>query len=505
MASASKEIEMKFVASADGATANSELDTVLRDAPPRLMTSVYYDTEKGALRRAGLALRVRRDGDRFVQTLKDAVDGALARGEWEWRAPGPEPAPKRLRGTPAERVLKTRSLKPQFVVEVRRRTAMAHEGDAEIEVSLDEAVAKARGREIAFVELELELKEGSEWGLYSLARRLTAGADLSLSFVSKAERGDTLARPPRSFARKFNPPRLTPEMTAGEGFQHVARACLAQLCANAERLRLRPSPEVIHQLRVGVRRLRCALSSFKKIVTDARAPALKAELKWLTGELDAARNLDVLLHGDYRAAVVRKDDPDGLKSLGATLRGARRIAYARAASAVESERYRRLMLELLIWVEAGPWTTSEATARARGESITRRAAKDLERRRRKIVRRGRRLRELEPEQRHKLRIEAKKLRYGADVFARLYDHEKRARAFVDHLKSLQDALGDLNDIVVGERLVHETVARAAAPHVAEPAFVAGRISAAQASRVEPLIERAKSALDAFGDAQPFWP
>src|SRR6185437_2113765 len=125
----------------------------------------------------------------------------------------------------------------------------------------------------------------------------------------------------------------------------VARACLRQICANAERLRRRASPEVIHQTRVGLRRLRSLITSFKKVVGDARLPAIKAELKWLTGELDGARNLDVLLHGDYRTAVAEKTDAAGLKGLGARLRGARRIAYARAAAAVESDRFRRLLVD----------------------------------------------------------------------------------------------------------------------------------------------------------------
>ena len=67
------------------------------------------------------------------------------------------------------------------------------------------------------------------------------------------------------------------------------------------------------------------------MVADARLPAIKAELKWLTGELDAARNLDVLLHGDYRVAVAQKADAEGLKGLGTRLRAARRMAYVRAA------------------------------------------------------------------------------------------------------------------------------------------------------------------------------
>ena len=240
------------------------------------------------------------------------------------------------------------------------------------------------------------------------------------------------------------------------------------------------------------------------MVADARLPAIKAELKWLTGELDAARNLDVLLHGDYRAAVAQKADAEGLKGLGARLRGARRMAYARAAArggerALPPPAARPADLDR----DRALDRRRERPPHARERPIRRFAADELEQRRRKIARRGRRLRELDPHARHKLRIEAKKLRYAADVFAGLFGRAKRARAFIEALKAVQDTLGELNDIVVGERLAHEA---AASPGRAETdsAFVAGRITGAQTARIGPLTDRAEAALKAFADAKAFW-
>lgn len=504
MVDAPREIELKFALPAERAGEILGAIEALAGAPARALSSTYFDTPKGSLRRAGMALRVRRDDDAFTQTLKDAGDGALVRGEWEARVAGPLPEADVLRGTPAGPLLpRGVRLEPAFVVDVRRRTADVVEGESRIELAFDEGVAKARGEEAPFAELELELKSGPQWGLFALARRLAGAGDLTLSFTSKAERGFLLARPPRSYAHKFRPPRLSPDMTAGAAFQAVARACLRQVAANAERLRQRASPEVIHQMRVGLRRLRSLITSFRKVAADARLPAIKAELKWITGELDAARNLDVLLRGDYRAAVAQKEDADGLKGLGLRLRGARRMAYVRAVGAAESERFRRLLVDLLIWIEAGAWTAADAHAGVRRRPIRRFAADELARRRRKIVRRGAALRELDPAARHQLRIEAKKLRYAADVFMGLFDRPKRARAFLAALKELQDSLGELNDIVVGERLAHEA---AASPGRAETdsAFVAGRITGVQHARIGPLTDRAEDALATFGEAKAFW-
>ena len=370
-------------------------------------------------------------------------------------------------------------------------------------MAFDEGVVKARGEEAAFVELELELKHGPQWGLFALARRLAAAGDFTLSFTTKAERGHALARPPRSFAHKFAPPALDPAMDCGQAFQAIALACLKQIAANGERLRHRASPEVIHQLRVGLRRLRSLITSFKNVVADARLPAIKAELKWITGELDAARNLDVLIRGDYRTALAQKQDAEGLKGLGLRLRSARRMAYVRAAAAVESERFRRILIDLLVWIETGPWTSAESPARTRTRPIRKFAARELAGRAGKLAAGAKKFARLDAHERHKLRIQAKRLRYAADVFAGLYDRPKRARAFVAALKEVQDALGELNDIVVGERLAHDA---AASPGRAETdsAFVAGRITGAQKARTGPLTDRAKTALKTFAGAKLFW-
>ena len=503
MPDAPMEVELKFVTPAARVGEVAVAIPELANVPPRPMSSVYFDTPKGALRRAGLTLRVRRSGAGFTQTVKNDGDGGLRRGEWEKNLGGANPDLAAARATPAGQVLtKSATVAPLFAVDVRRRTAEVVEGESRIELSLDEGQAKANGAEALFAELELELKDGPQWGLFALSRRLAAAGDLTLSFTTKAERGFALVHPPRSFAQKFQAPTLTKDMDCAHAFRLIALACLRQITANADRLRHRASPEVVHQLRVGLRRLRSLLTTFKATVADARTPAIKAELKWLTAELDSARNLDVLLQGDYRAALAQKEVAEGLKGLGARLRAARRIAYARAASAVESERFRRLLLDLLIWIEAGPWTGAPEQAKSRARRIDKFAHAELAKRWRKIVKRGRELETLDVEARHKLRIDAKKLRYAADGFEVLFGRRRRAKSFISALKDVQDTLGELNDIAVGERLTHEA-AVGGGPEL-NAAFVAGRISGVQKARVGPLTRRARSAIDELAAAKPFW-
>jgi len=504
MSDSPREIELKFALPGGRVGDAAAVAPVLAGARSRSLSSVYYDTPKGALRRAGLSLRVREENGAFVQTIKERGDGVMSRGEWECALGGPSPDLAAARPTPAGRVLaKNDSLTPVFTVEAHRRTAEVVEGESRVELSLDEGRVLAGGEEAGFAELELELKDGPQWGLFSLSRRLAGAGDLTLSFTTKAERGFALARPPRTFAQKFEAPTITRKMSCAEAFPLTAKACLRQIAANADRLRQRASPEVIHQLRVGLRRLRSLLSLFKNTVGDARLPAIKAELKWIAGELDGARNLDVLLHGDYRRALAQKEMAPGLKGLGARLRAARRLAYARAASAAESERFRRLLLDLLIWIEAGPWVETASLSDAGQEPVAKFARRQLAKRRRKIVKRGRKLDTLDVEARHRLRIDAKKLRYAADGFESLFDRPRRAKAFVAALKDVQDTLGELNDIVVGERLAHETAVGQGRTE-SDTAFVAGRIAGVQKARVGPLTRRAEDALDVLADAKAFW-
>ncbi len=153
MAETPREIELKFAVPAGRAAETAAAIEALAGAEPRALTSTYYDTAKGALRQAKMALRVRRSGETYIQTLKDRGDGALSRGEWETPVKGPTPSLAALKATPAARIVAKATLVPVYLVEVKRRTADVVEGESRIELAFDEGVAKAKGNEAAFAEL----------------------------------------------------------------------------------------------------------------------------------------------------------------------------------------------------------------------------------------------------------------------------------------------------------------------------------------------------------------
>jgi inorganic triphosphatase YgiF len=184
------ETELKF---ALGPQAREPLEAgLLRNGKSYELSATYFDTADLALFTHGYGLRVRRKGERFVQTLKSHGDGLFARGEWEADVLSSALDAAVLARTPAAEIATGDALVPLFGVKVRRTAAMVTHGASRIEASLDIGEVTAGDRSEAVEELELELIEGTPADLFSFARTLDAG--LTLAFATKSERGYRLAR-----------------------------------------------------------------------------------------------------------------------------------------------------------------------------------------------------------------------------------------------------------------------------------------------------------------------
>ena len=116
--------------------------------------------------------------------------------------------------------------------------------------------------------------------------------------------------------------------------------------------------EGVHQMRVGLRRLRAAMAVFSDLLDDAETARIKADLKWLTGEFGPARDLDVYVTGNIKPLERTLPKTRGIDKLQADLQAQRAQAFERARRTVASARYRALMLDTVSWIESGDWTTS---------------------------------------------------------------------------------------------------------------------------------------------------
>jgi inorganic triphosphatase YgiF len=469
------------------------------------MRSVYFDTASHQLRRRGLTLRVRDDGEGFVQTVKHQIGpGGVSRGEWEARVASDQVAPEALANTPAGEVLrgKVRKLAPLFSTVVDRRTRTLSRRGAIIEAAFDQGTVSVGDRGQPICEVELESKRGDPAVLFKLGRRLANDFSINLSFDSKAERGYRLAAGAGVAPKRAETPWLAPDTPTAEAFRRIARACLAQICANAELLCVVRRPEAIHQIRVGLRRFRAALAAFKAILSDDARAAIETELKWFAGELDPARDLDVFIQEAFRPAAAGAADSD-FAPLGFQLLKAQTDAYDRAVAAVRSRRYAALLVDTAEWIELGAWSRSAdaVLVELRSRLIKPFAIDALDHLWKVVRRRGRRFAQLDRDGRHKLRIRAKRLRYAAEFFSPLFeDHPKRAATFLVALQRMQSKLGALNDIAVGR----QRVLREACLNRPDLAFAAGRVIGWRENDEVKLLRLAGEEILTFLSAAPFW-
>jgi CHAD domain-containing protein len=239
--------------------------------------------------------------------------------------------------------------------------------------------------------------------------------------------------------------------------------------------------EPLHQARVALRRLRSAFSLYKPLLAgDGTAELLGAEARWLAAELGEVRNIDVLIprcDGEARDRLV----------------AARSRTFAHVRTELASSRTRLLMLDLTEWLAVGVWRTRPPDPQGLHRNVQPFARNLLELRRERLQRRGKGLAGLDDAHRHKVRIEAKKLRYAAEFFGSLYTGKagRRHRRFLDAIEALQDQLGELNDLVVGPGVLAKFGIDARLPHSGK-------------RRRKHLLEKGEEAFEALMKAKCFW-
>lgn len=277
--------------------------------------------------------------------------------------------------------------------------------------------------------------------MLDLARRLAERVPLRLGVLSKVERGFALAEGRLDKVSKAAPVEVDARMDVAEGFRAIVNACLRHFRLNERLVTERREAEALHQARVAMRRLRSAFSLFRPAIRDDRYDALREELRWFTGTLGDARNLDVFLTRKAGEGVALDQE---------ALLAAREWAYDQVVGALDSQRFRDLMLELVVWLEAGDWRGRRKARAPLGEF----AEERLDRLWRKVRDGGRELESLEEEERHRLRIEVKKLRYAVEFLAGLYRSAAPAqKRYAAALEGMQESLGHLNDIATARELI----------------------------------------------------
>jgi len=168
----------------------------VRPGKTKSLINRYFDTPRADLNRAKAALRVRKAGNDYIQTLKtrgEFVDGAHRREEWEWPVSGPELDFSLLEDTPLNAELDLSQLKVVFETNFQREVLWLEEGQTSIEIAVDSGSVAGNDARWQLREVEFELKSGDGSKLVAWALELAKEVPVFLNLVSKAEQGYFLA------------------------------------------------------------------------------------------------------------------------------------------------------------------------------------------------------------------------------------------------------------------------------------------------------------------------
>ena len=474
------EVELKFrVPSGARAAVAVEMARGAATHQRMSLAARYLDTEDRRLARQSMAWRLRREGHRWIQTLKAPAANSLERFEHEVVRPDASHDASEHAGTPVGdrfvallRRARADGLEPcvRFQTEIRRTTRRIRTQGAVVEVAFDEGRMFSAGASQRVREIEFELISGSTSAMLALAERWRKRFGLIYDPRSKAERGDQLAEgSPFAPVRKASLPNYARRASAIEAFRSAIDECLAQITRNAIGL-IEGDPthrvEHVHQLRVGIRRIRSAVRSFQGWAPSPPV-ALVEGLRRLFSTLGLARERDVL--DDGVVAEIRRFGAPPL-ALPAVAAGPDPVVI------VGSSEAQRIFLAWIAWranldgmldvvrnaVADKPETEVAGVASPTAQSceaeqgvlapddaptFRRNLQRRLRRSHRRLIADSESFDELDEASLHALRKRTKRQRYTVEFFAPLLKR-KKAERYLNALALFQDRMGELNDLFV---------------------------------------------------------
>lgn len=430
-----------------------------RKATHQHLHNVYYDTPEQTLLRQRIALRMRHlSGEgrpHWVQTLKTAGVGHSAlsrRGEWETAVPGAGLSLAALHDTPWSTIDPDghvfQALAPVFVTAFDRTSWLVRKRDgSQVEVSLDVGKITYADTSTPICELELELIAGQPQALFDVAQQIASHiATLPLG-ASKAERGYALAQDRAQAPTLAQPPALAARMPLQQAALQVLHEALDQFTGNLNTLYGSEDPEVLHQARIGWRRLRTALWLFKSVHAGTAPPPWHALHPLLTfmGELrdlDVART-ETLVPWQQPYAAGDRRRTEHWQSLEHALLQTAQLQRKAVRYALEQPAVGTTLLALTQWLDGVAALETPAVAgKSRKKHLQHWA-------RRRMQRLHRQLQQaladsVQPGSEHRVRLLAKRLRYGIEALRPLLP-ARTTRRWHQQAVKLQTRIGSARD------------------------------------------------------------
>jgi inorganic triphosphatase YgiF len=513
------EIELKFAIDASMVGRLWECARKLRltkgGRRTRKLRSIYLDTPEHALKSAGIALRLRRDGRRWTQTVrtKASPQGGLSPAE----APG-VPAPG---GRPQINAIPDPAVRDEVMRQVNgsqlqaicetviRRTATELSlGDGtRAALAVDDGEIRANGRSAPWREAEIELIEGRPSGLFDIAQALFPDGALRFSRLSKAARGYLLAETgeiePPVTPRNARSVALDPGQTAEQAVRDIVRECFDQVAANVVATQKLDDPEGPHQLRVALRRLRSAFSLFSTVLQSPELTRLSREARWLGQEVGCLRDLDVVADDIVRREAETHPEEPALVVLADALGQEASERRRHLRECLAGARVQAFLIGLARFVETRGWLLAQDFGQTErlAAPVSELAESALSKRWKKVGKCARGLESLDADQRHELRKELKKLRYAVEFLSPLFP-AKRVEPFAKRLRKLQTVFGELNDAATVKAMFTDNAVRCAGEPQAQRAI--GWVVGASQARADAGWAGAKGLWRKLEDTRLFW-
>jgi inorganic triphosphatase YgiF len=527
-----------------------------REATRIRLHAMYFDTPERELARARIAIRLRQEGRDWVQTLKMPGINAITRIELNHPRPGPVLDLSVYAGTEVEAALSAvkGELGLRYETDVQRLLRKVRTRYGTVERAYDTGILRAGALELPISELEFELVSGRPSAIFAAARGWQQRHALVLDPRSKSERGDALAQLAQRLAdadaipgedlearraqaiAQFWAPRgaasvkLREDMTPSQAMARIAAECLDQIARNAavlaevdtEDAYRAGNSEHVHQLRVGVRRLRSGWKLFDGWIAPIPDSLLQG-VRTHFAAFGANRDQDVL-NETVAPALMRAGMPVIPMEAAPPEQDARAIAGGKA--------FQAWLLDLLEWsLDVPPALPSsegqpiangmpsdaapEPAIRLEGgvaspsvrptiipmlapepdpQRLHKQLARRLHRWHSKVADQGTQFAALDIPARHELRKRGKRLRYSL-AFAESLLPAGKLRGYRKLLSRVQDILGEINDLAVAKDYYESCTAT----HP-QAWFALGWISA----RLNELADDAQRAFDDLAASKPVW-
>src|SRR5262245_15968405 len=355
---------------------------------------------------------------------------------------------KRVRHS-VRKALSDTSLRPVFETVLWRTTRSIKIQGGQIELAVEDGEVRAGNQHEDLRGAELELKAGSAEDLLVAAEKLLSGHELKLSSRCKAERGYRLALGKKDHSiepEKARPARGSRKDSCRKALSSMVDSAVRQVLVNRRAVLETADPEAAHQLRIGLRRLRSALSALRPLVDRASLRSFERCARDIGRSVGRLRDVDVLISGIHAPAEGAATDKTGFAELHEVLVRNREAERDHARRVLSGPQWTKLQLYLTLW----PRTLEEINGL--NKPITQHARKVLTAAWKKSTKLGRHLDRLDSAQRHEMRKALKKLRYHAEFMAPLFG-KRESQRFIHQLRALQDVFGYLNDVRLAPRLI----------------------------------------------------